>query len=186
MYHRSLDLSHPLAWTVPALLTDDECGALIERIEAAGPEPATVSMLRGPVLRPEIRNNDRAILEDPALAAELDARVRGYVPERLSDMRLVGVGERFRCYRYHPGQRFAPHYDGAFVRSPDEYSLLTFIVYLNEGFEGGETDFPTLGERVVPRTGTALFFQHRVLHEGCVVTQGRKYALRSDILYRRT
>lgn len=185
MYHRSLDLSHPLAWTVPDVLSADECGDLIERIEAAGPEPAPVSMLRGPVMRPEIRNNHRAILEDVGLAAELFARVRQHVPASMSGMQVVGANERLRCYRYDPGERFAPHYDGAFVRSPDEYSLLTFMIYLNDGFEGGETDFPTLRDAVVPRTGTALLFQHRVLHEGCVVVRGRKYALRSDIMYRK-
>ena len=33
--------------------------------------------------------------------------------------------------------------------------------------------------------GMALLFQHRLLHEGCVVHRGVKYALRSDIMYRR-
>jgi saccharopine dehydrogenase (NAD+, L-lysine-forming) len=35
----------------------------------------------------------------------------------LHGRRPVGVNERFRCYRYEPGQRFAPHYDGAYQRS---------------------------------------------------------------------
>ena len=30
--------------------------------------------------------------------------------------RPVGVNERFRCYRYVPGQQFKAHYDGAFQR----------------------------------------------------------------------
>lgn len=184
MYHRSLDLSHPLVWTVDDVLTRGECDALIERIEAAGPEPATVSMLRGPVLRPEIRNNHRVILDDPELAALLFDRVRDHLPARLSAMDLAGANERLRCYRYDPGERFAPHYDGAFVRSPAECSLLTFLVYLNEGFGGGETSFLDLGQTILPRTGLGLLFQHRVLHEGCVVTSGRKYAVRTDIMYR--
>ena len=39
---------------------------------------------------------------------------------------------------------FAPHFDGAFVRSPNERSLLTFMVYLNECEAGGHTGFSDL------------------------------------------
>lgn len=39
------------------------------------------------------------------------------------------------------GQSFAKHFDGFFPRSETERSALTFIIYLNEGFEGGETVF---------------------------------------------
>lgn len=35
-----------------------------------------------------------------------------------------------------------------------------------------------------PRTGTALLFQHLLVHEGCVVRTGVKYVLRSDVMYR--
>jgi hypothetical protein len=185
VYHRSLDLSHALLWTVDGVLSAAECEALVSRIEAAGPVPAPVTTLRGPVMRPEIRNNHRALLDDPELAALLFERVREDVPATLSGMQVVGANERLRCYRYDPGERFAPHYDGAFVRSPEECSLLTFMVYLNEEFAGGETDFPQQSRRIVPRTGLGLLFQHRLLHEGREVTRGRKYALRSDIMFRK-
>ena len=72
-----------------------------------------------------------------------------------------------------------------FVRSDDEQSLLTFMVYLNEGFAGGETRFFESGVTVTPRTGLALLFQHFLLHEGASVTAGVKYALRTDVMYRR-
>ena len=185
MYHRSIDASHPVLWTVEGLLPAEMCVAQIARIEAAEPEPASVATLRGAQMRPEIRNNDRVSFEDAELAAELLARVRGEVPEVLAGMRLVGANERLRCYRYGPGQRFARHFDGAFVRDEAEQSLVSFLVYLNEDFEGGETVFPTLGRTVVPRTGMALLFQHRVLHEGAEVTRGVKYVLRTDLMYRR-
>jgi len=63
-------------------------------------------------------------------------------------------------------------------------SRLTLVFHLNEEFEGGATDFPELGERVVPATGRALIFQHRVLHSAMPVTRGTKFVLRTDILYR--
>jgi prolyl 4-hydroxylase len=101
------------------------------------------------------------------------------------EMQVVGANERLRCYRYAPGQRFKPHFDGSFARDHDERSLLTFMVYLNDDFEGGETALLDLDQMVAPKTGSALLFQHPILHEGCTVTRGVKYALRSDIMYRR-
>lgn len=180
----SLDHSAPLVWTVPDVLTPDECVAQIARIEAAGPVVAPVTTARGFEMRPEIRNNSRVILDDVPLAAELFARVRAHVPAQLAGMHAAGANERFRCYKYAPGQRFAPHYDGSFVRSDTERSLLTLIVYLNDDFAGGATAFHDFDLHVRPRRGMALLFQHLLLHEGCIVTSGIKYAMRSDVMYR--
>jgi prolyl 4-hydroxylase len=180
----SLDYRAPIAFTLDDVLTRDECAALIARIDAANPEVAPITAGAGFEMRPEIRNNERAIIDDAALARHLFARVESALPSTLCDMTPVGANERFRCYRYRPGQRFAPHYDGAFVRNDNERSLLTFMVYLNDGFEGGNTAFLDYDVRAVPQTGSALLFQHQVLHEGCQVVTGTKYVLRSDVMYR--
>ena len=181
-----LDLEQPLVWTVPGVLSPDAGAALIARIDGLGFAPAPITTSVGFVMRPDIRNNTRVIFDDAPLAAALFERVRPHVPaEMCGGRRPVGANERFRAYRYEPGQRFAPHFDGAYVRDRREASLLTFMVYLNEGFGGGETDFLDLASSVVPRTGTALLFQHGLLHEGCRVTSGVKYVLRTDVMYRR-
>lgn len=179
----SLDHSGPIAFTLDGVLTADECAATIARIDELGPEPAPITTAAGFVMRPDIRNNTRVIIDDHALARILFDRVAAAVP-RLCGMTPVGANERFRCYRYAPGQKFAAHFDGAFVRDDRERSLLTFMVYLNEGFGGGTTAFLDFDVAVAPRTGRALLFQHRVLHEGCEVTSGVKYVLRSDVMYR--
>lgn len=180
----SLDHSAPLAWTVANMLSPSDCAALVARIDELGPEEAPISTPAGFVMRPDVRNNKRVMFDDHAMAAELFGRVREVVPAQLCGMTPVGINERFRCYRYEPGQRFAPHYDGAYVRNDQERSLLTFIVYLNEGFGGGTTAFCDYECEAIPRTGSALLFQHLLLHEGCTVTSGIKYALRSDVMYR--
>ncbi|MEO7330117.1 MAG: 2OG-Fe(II) oxygenase [Minicystis sp.] len=184
MYAAHLDLSKPLYWTVDDILTPVECSELIARIEAAGPRIAPVSRAEGPVVDLRTRNNTRVMFDDEALASLLFARVQPHVPAELSRRRAVGANERLRCYRYEAGQRFAPHYDGAYFRSPEERSLLTFIVYLNEAFTGGATSFLDFHEEIRPKTGRALLFQHAILHEGCEVRTGVKYAVRSDIMYR--
>jgi len=184
VYHRSFDLSHPPVWTVDDVLTTHECIALIERIESLGPTLAPVTRLRGPVLRPELHTSKRVSIDDPALASLLFERARPAIPPQIGDMTVLGACERLRCYRYDPGERFAPHYDGAFVRADDERSLLTFMVFLNEDFTGGETHFLSLEQTVLPHTGLGVLYQHRHWHEVRAVATGRKYVVRSDIMYR--
>jgi hypothetical protein len=61
------------------------------------------------------------------------------------------------------------------------------MVYLNSDFSGGETKF--YGEdrqrrvAVRPERGMALVFVHLQLHEGAPVVSGRKYVLRTDVMY---
>ena len=184
--HASLvDLSHPLVWTVDDALSAAECSEMVAHIEAASPELATIDVAEGHVLRTDIRNNSRVTFDDVDYATRLFSRIRQQVPASLMGMERVGANERLRCYRYAVGQRFAPHYDGSFARDENERSLLTLMVYLNDDFEGGATSFLELDKDVTPKRGTALLFQHAILHEGCVVTRGVKYALRSDVMYRR-
>mmetsp|Transcript_83768 Transcript_83768/g.236610 ORF Transcript_83768/g.236610 Transcript_83768/m.236610 type:complete len:422 (-) Transcript_83768:169-1434(-) len=105
----------------------------------------------------------------------------------------VGLNERLRFLRYDGGTYFAPHFDGQYIRGEDgerqgERSYVTFQLYLNDGFEGGATRFmngydESIGIDVVPRTGSVLLFEHAMLHEGSMLVSGRKYALRTDIMY---
>jgi prolyl 4-hydroxylase len=180
----TLDYSKPLAFTLDNVLTGGECASLIDRIETLGPAAAPITTAAGFVMRPDIRNNERVMFDDVPLAKDLFDRVAAHMPSPLCNMQPVGANERFRCYRYTPGQRFAPHYDGAYERNETERSLLTLIVYLNEGFEGGETGFLDYDVTAIPRTGSALLFQHYMLHEGVSVRSGTKYVLRSDVMYR--
>lgn len=94
------------------------------------------------------------------------------------------MSERFRFYRYNAEQYFKWHKDGYYCRNDDEVSLLSFLMYLNDDFEGGETEFRW--DVVKPETGMALFFPHPLLHQGAPITSGIKYVLRTDVMYRRT
>jgi prolyl 4-hydroxylase len=168
--------------------TPQECDAGITQSEQAGYEEATISTAVGFVMDKDVRDNARLILDDSALAARLWQRTEPFLPPRIRNWRAIGLNERFRFYRYDPGQQFAPHWDGCFHRDNGEQSQLTFMVYLNEDFTGGETKFylengmPRLA--VKPERGMALVFVHRQLHEGASVVQGRKYVLRTDVMYR--
>ena len=181
------DLASPLIWTVDSFFSAEECTAMIARFESLGFDAAPINVGGGFERRPDVRNNTRVMFDDIALAQSLFERIRGHVPGTLfSDpLTLCGVNERFRGYRYDPGEQFRDHYDGRFERNANEVSLLTFMIYLNEDFAGGSTHFPDFDVNVIPTTGAALFFQHALRHAGRPVDQGRKYVLRTDVMYAR-
>lgn len=183
-------------FTIPDFLTPQECADFVAAAEAAGFGDAPISTSVGMVMRKDIRNNDRVMIDDVPLAARLYDRLRPLLPPNFRVYEPCGLNERFRHYRYGVGQKFDWHMDGAFARDTGERSRLTFMLYLNDGFVGGETVFNTrrLGAvrgddetiAVTPVAGTALLFRHDVLHTGAVVIRGVKYVMRSDVMYRLT
>jgi hypothetical protein len=164
------------------VLSATECEALIARAEAMGFEPATINTRSGAKRDEQTRDNDRVMMDDADLASDLWKRVAAHVPVIRAGRQVVGLNERLRLYRYHPGQKFDWHVDGPFRRGNGEMSLLTFMIYLNEGYRGGATAFHNAAE-VVGERGMALLFEHGLMHQGAEVTHGVKYALRSDVMY---
>jgi hypothetical protein len=185
VYAGHLDLTQPLVWTVDDALSPADCAAYVAKLRAGDPEIAPiVGAHGGPEVDLAVRNNTRVMWDDAAEADALLARVASRVPARLSGMVLAGANPRLRLYRYGPGERHGAHWDTVVELSGGVRSLVTLVFYLNDGFEGGETDFPELSQQVVPRAGRALLFQHRILHEATSVRAGEKLVLRTDVLYR--
>jgi len=169
-------------FTIPGVLSPEECADLIRMTEASGFQDAPITTARGFVMRPETRNNARVMQDDTRRAAWLWERMARFVAPKLGPWRAVGLNERLRYYRYEPGQYFKWHGDGAFIRSEKERSLFTAMIYLNDDFEGGSTDFWD-SISIVPKQGMALVFEHSLTHQGAAVTRGRKYVVRSDVMY---
>jgi hypothetical protein len=178
----------PYVAVIEDALPADVCDQLVQRIDRSSPTVAPITVAGGAVLDERTRNNERVMFDDVDLAAHLFAQTREALPATLEGGTAVGYNERFRGYRYRVGQRFAPHFDGAYFRpqtgSAREESLLTVLFYLNDGFAGGETNIIDWDVLVVPRKGLALVFTHAILHEGCAVASGAKYVLRTDAMYR--
>jgi hypothetical protein len=185
------ELDGDRVFVIHDFLSQAECVELIRRSESLAWEEGTVG---GDVVS-DFRNNDRVLFDDPPLAADLFRRARPFLPGESEGLAVVGFNERWRFYRYHPGQTFKPHRDGMYERLEVwEESHLTFMVYLNAQMTGGETRFfegiteacrgqPYLSVR--PKEGMALVFVHSTLHEGAVVKSGQKYVLRTDVMYGR-
>ena len=169
--------------------TATECADFLHVAERIGFHEAPITSFDGFVMAPDIRNNTRVIHDDPRLAAALWVRLAPAVPARIDGWSAVGLNERFRFYRYTPGQFFAWHRDGSFRRNEREQSLVTLMIYLDEGFEGGSTDFDVPQReatiRVVPERGAVLLFRHGLRHQGASVVRGVKHVLRTDVMYQR-
>ena len=174
-------------------LTPEECAEFIRVTEEVGYGAAPITTPGGPVMLPEVRNNERVMIDNFAWAAKLWEKARPFIPSPYLGHEATGLNERFRFYRYDTGQTFRPHMDGHFARN-DERSQFTFMVYLSGECAGGDTviyfhdDALTLPDgaeiRVKPEAGKALVFFHYLYHEGAPVTGGRKYVLRTDVMYR--
>jgi prolyl 4-hydroxylase len=98
-----------------------------------------------------------------------------------------------RVFHYALGEEIKPHYDrcgdavGGYGTSGylgDR--IVTFLLYLNDGYEGGELDFPKAGFRMKGVKGDALYFAHvdaanqpdpLSLHAGLPITRGEKRVL---------
>lgn len=84
---------------------------------------------------------------------------------------------------YKPGEQIMNHYDFVDIDLPNYVQeiaengqrIITFLIYLNDGYEAGETAFPHLDISHKGRAGEGFFFtnaladggpDHRVLHAG--------------------
>ncbi|QPC70736.1 hypothetical protein HYE68_001488 [Fusarium pseudograminearum] len=190
------------------VLYPEECKAII----AAG---ETVNFVPDAPLR---EDGDVSILAhnfywvvDQTFHDTLWSRIRPFVPASMNGRLARGVNRRFRVYRYVPGAEYRAHIDGAWppsgITKDDTYvydnspaekkqsSLFTFLIYLNQDFEGGETTYflPAAREGVLnaypvrPIMGGAAIFPHgeinATLHEGTGVRKGAKYVIRTEVEY---
>jgi prolyl 4-hydroxylase len=189
------------SYTLTGLMSVRECARLVAHAEAAGFAPAGLAIGDDEYrVNEKARNNLRVIVEDRAFADRLWRRIAAVVDRRHDGLVVAGLNWRFRIYKYQVGHYFRPHYDRR-VELPGGVgeTRFSFMIYLNEGFSGGDTVFyeekrraargasrkrnNKVLHRVTPRTGQALVFDHDVLHEGSEVTAGIKYAVRTDLYY---
>eukprot|EP01080_Neovahlkampfia_damariscottae_P006956 gene6956-11118_t len=192
----------PGAVFVQNVLSGEECDQFIKITESMGYGIAPITTGRGMIVNNDIRNNKRVIWQmeqKNKILETIFCRIKKYVPEEVKLMNSnifepIGLNERLRFYRYKGDEIFNQHYDGCFPRSSNEMSLLTFIVYLNDDFEKGETTFydynGKMSSKVKPVKGSCLMFYHghhpwSPLHEGSKCENGTKYVLRSDVMFKK-
>ena len=186
----------PQIWTIENFLSEQECQDLIFFSENQGYQEATVTLKNSgqnsvqnegkyeQKMMKNVRNNYRFIYQDQQLAQKYWQNLKEFCPQKIENKEAIGLNSQFRFYKYESNQRFKRHIDGRVVLENDkeiQESRITFMIYLNEDFEGGQTAFDEI--EIQPKTGTALCFVHELKHEGKSVPKGTKYVLRSDIMY---
>jgi hypothetical protein len=84
-------------------------------------------------------------------------------------------------------QKFSPHLDGYFVRDSGETEPRDVHGLPERDVQWGRDEVLRRRSRAAhhlrPEQGMALAFVHLQLHEGAPVIAGRKYVLRTDVMY---
>lgn len=145
----------PDATVFPSLFSDAECDFLMEVALPLLQPSKVVDPVTGKLSANPVRTSDAAafslVVESPAIHA-LCARL---AKASGTDAKQ---GEPLQILRYLPGQEYRPHFDA--LGSTENQRVLTFLVYLNDGYEGGETRFMKSGLNVNGRKGDALLFRN--------------------------
>lgn len=174
---------HPEIFLIESFLSEQECNHFIEKGEQVSFEEAKVNVGGGKqTIIKGIRNNERILFKDEILAESIWNKIAPFVPETFGIYKALGLNELFRIYKYSESQRFKMHRDGSYERNERECSFFSFLIYLNVGYQGGETYFEE-GITIIPKLGDALLFHHPLRHEGKPIISGTKYVLRTDIMY---
>lgn len=131
-------------WLIEGFLSEQACDDFIYRSEASGYEEAKVSFTSGAKIMKGLRNNERILVQDHELARQLWEKLQLFCPEKIENRIAVGLNEQFRFYKYEVEQRFKKHIDGRFKRNNQEESRITFMIYLNDDFEGAKRNLNQL------------------------------------------
>ena len=133
-----------LAFLLDNVLSQEECQEFIDEMEAPGDwQDALVNVGFGEQqMMSDVRKSKRKLVFDEEKAGMIFERIKEYLPPQWEGQPIVGLNERLSVLKYNPGDYFKPHMDGVYVReNQSEKSYITIQLYLNEGFEGGNTTF---------------------------------------------
>ena len=85
----------------------------------------------------------------------------------------------YNLLRYHPGEFFDTHVD--VVRGHPTYAArqISVVAFCNQGFKGGELDFPRQRVKIEPEAGAVVLFPSAYTHPhaSLAVTEGTKYSI---------
>jgi prolyl 4-hydroxylase len=162
----------------PAFLTAAECAYLAEAAEPMLERSVVVDAATGRQVADPVRTSDGAGFTWPLETLPVHAINRriaaatGTAPEQ---------GEPLQILRYRPGDQYRTHFDA--IPGWENQRILTFILWLNDGYEGGETHFPEAALKLRYPAGDAILFRNvgadgrrdpAAAHAGLPVASGEK------------
>jgi prolyl 4-hydroxylase len=187
---RSVSLhDDPAVRSFPEFTEDDVCSWLIERARGNLGRALVYDAAYGRDIADQMRTNSAAgfdLMTADLVQVVLQYRMAASVGLPIDNMEGPTV------LHYEVGEEITNHYDFLNPRSPnyqDEISrrgerIITFLVYLNDDYGGGETAFPKLGISHKGRRREGLLFVNalpsgppdlRMVHAGTPPTSGEKW-----------
>lgn len=201
---RGIDLQHwhapvapqllceaPRIGRLPALLDKDSCSWLITKARGRLAPALVYDSVQQKEIRHPTRSNSSAILglaDTNVLLTLLQIRIAASMQVPLRQLEAATV------LHYKGGEQIRNHFDFIDPGSPN-YSeqirlrgdrIITFLVYLNDNYSEGETEFPEAGVKHKGTRGEGLFFVNvnpngtpdlRTVHAGRPPGTGEKWVI---------
>ena len=174
-------LQSPRVWKFPSFLSESECRYLRAMAKPLLQPSVVVHPQTGQMIQDPVRRSTVAMFpfveENPVIHA-INRRIAAATSTTYEQ------GEPLQILSYRRGEEYRQHSD-ALPGEPNQ-RVLTFLVYLNDGYEGGETRFPSADFAFRGATGDGLLFANvdrsgqpdrAAVHAGCPVDKGRKMLL---------
>ena len=142
------------------IITDDQINEIIKlSAPLVAPSPVIGEGGQNTVMN-NVRTSHNTFLSDKYPVVQ-------NVYDKLSN--IIGIDkshfEDLQVVRYHPGQLYKAHWDACYEESKCDDFLkrggnryATFLLYLNDDFQGGETHFPLRNKKIIPEKGKAALF----------------------------
>jgi NAD+ synthase (glutamine-hydrolysing) len=144
---------------------------------------------------------------DPIFNCELENANTNWAP--FKQWRAIGLNPLFRVMKYSQNNLLLPHYDDSFYQSSSRRSLKSVVIVVKSANIGGKTRFlidsqdnlpfssRDFSDKTIPgdandvlssfgENGSAIVFNHRLLHDGEQVIEGDKIIIRTDVMYEST
>jgi prolyl 4-hydroxylase len=169
----------PTVWHFPALLTREECAHIAQNASEILEEAMVADPRTGAPIAHPVRTSSSGVI-GPG---------REDLVVRAINMRLAAItgthvnqGEPLIVLRYAPGQQYRPHIDA--LPATKNQRIKTVLIYLNDGYVGGETEFLANGLKVGGSAGDAIVFDNATVdgtpnqesrHAGLPVASGTKW-----------
>lgn len=184
----AMRFEQPVVALLDDVLSEEECDRIVALARHKLQPSATLSPTTGENQVKDHRTSQGAFLDkidDPVLH-----RVNGRIAEIMNQP--VEHGEALHVLHYGVGAEYRPHHDYFDPANPGFAGTLkrggqrvaTLIIYLNDVEAAGDTVFPKLGLSIVPRKGSAVYFEYvneagqldeASLHGGAPVERGEKW-----------
>ena len=166
--------TYPKPVVIENFINEKECAYIIEQAKKE---------LQVSTVDKDRRIDERIRKSETAWLSTEDPIIRSVVERCVSRTdRPIENCEQLQVLRYTEGGHYNPHQD-VFYQDKNK-RLYTFIIALNDEYEGGETAFPYLNEKYKLNAGDALFFHTLdnygldttdALHGGQPVKSGEKW-----------